>query len=403
MRRHVIPLILCAGACAPAERAGDWVITVDTLNGGAGPVRVVNAPPVGAQDAVTWRLEEELRIGAVEGSGAFGAIAQLAVDAESRVAALDYQAHELRVFAPDGTLLRTVTGPGEGPGELKQPIGVITDGDRFLVPEVGNARLSVFTAETGFVGSHPGRIHLYGRDGWDAAVDSAGRIHVLSAGPVPEGSGQFLVRIYDDRMTQLDSFPQRTYEQVERVHAAASWVIRRGRGSQYIYVPFYAVPLEVLDRTGAIWFAEAPLTYRLKRYLPAGDTLRVVEVGRAPRPIPPAVRDSAIDDLRGKLAAQGSDIELDWSLVPELYATIHGISLSDEGDLWVRTSSSDESPTRYDVLDPEGRYRGTAEISGRVKRQVEPVVRGDRVWAVVVGELDEESIVVGRLVEVPAT
>jgi hypothetical protein len=240
--------------------------------------------------------------------------------------------------------------------------------------------------------------------GWDAAIDTAGRIQVLSSGPAPGGgvgSGQHLVRIYDARMTQLDTIFHRSYEDDERAHRGrASWEIRRDRGTSYVYVPFYAVPREVLDRTGAIWYAEWPLSYRLKRFVPSGDTLRVVEVGRSARPIPPATRDSAIDDLPTKMADTGKDVELDWTLIPEAYATVHDLHMSDDGDLWVRITPDDQSPTRYDVLDPEGRYRGTFEISARVKRGVEPIVRGDRVWAVVVGDLDQEAIVSGRLVAV---
>jgi hypothetical protein len=202
-------------------------------------------------------------------------------------------------------------------------------------------------------------------------------------------------------MAQLDTIPYRSYEEVERVHrGVASWEIPFGRGTMYVAVPFYAGDHQVLDRTGAIWFAEGPAAYRLKRYLPAGDTLRVVEVRRGARAIAPTARDSAIAEIRSSLEGEGIPSELDWSLVPEVHPAVYGVSLSDGGDLWVRTSSFDESPTRYDVLDPEGRYRGTAEVPGRVKQGVKPVVRGDRVWVVVVGDLDEEAIVSGRLVEV---
>jgi hypothetical protein len=399
MRRLAVPLLLIVGACAPSESPNGWTITVDRPDG-AGPVQVVNAPPAAGEDAVTWRVDEEVRIGGadVEGPTSFGAITQLAVDRAGRTAALDYQAQELRIFAPDGAHLRTVGGPGEGPGELGRPFGVLADGDRFLVADQGNARVSVFAADSGFVVSYPTDFFIYGLSGWDAVIDSAGRIQVLSASG---GSRQYLVRIYGPGMTQLDTIPYRSYEDVERVHrGVASWEIPFGRGRMYVAVPSYAGDHQVLDRTGAIWFAEGPAAYRLKRYVPAGDTLRVVEVHRASRAIAPAARDSAIAEVRSSLEGEGIPSELDWSLVPEVHPAIYGVSLSDEGDLWVRTSSFDESPTRYDVLDPEGRYRGTAEVLGRVKQGVKPVVRGDRVWAVVVGDLDEEAIVGGRLVEV---
>jgi hypothetical protein len=58
-----------------------------------------------------------------------------------------------------------------------------------------------------------------------------------------------------------------------------------------------------------------------------------------------------------------------------------------------------QSPTLFDVLDREGRYRGTAAILGRMARAGRSSC-GDQVWAVVMGDLDEESVVHGRLVPV---
>ena len=397
MRRlaFAFPLALIV-ACAPEEPAAEWTITVDTLDGGAGPVRVVNTPPEGGEEAVTWRLAEEGRIGPTS----FGSIAQVAVDSGGRLAVLDFQAQELRVFGPDGAHRGTFGGEGEGPGELSMAVGVIADGNRLLVPEASNARLSVFDADSGFVTSHPTRLYSYGSLGWDAVIDTAGRIQVLSSGGVPGGTGQFLVRVYDAAMTPLDTLPYRTYEQAGVGGTGpGSWVIPVGARSRLtVAVPFYAGEQEMLDRTGAIWVAQTHLGYRLVRFLPGGDTVRTVEVGRTPRPIPPATRDSAIARVRRDLEARRVQAEVDFSIVPEVHPSIYGISTSDEGDLWVRTTSLDESPTRYDVLDADGRYRGTVEIDGRVKQGVEPVVRGERVWAVVLGELDEESVVIGRLV-----
>lgn len=65
----------------------------------------------------------------------------------------------------------------------------------------------------------------------------------------------------------------------------------------------------------------------------------------------------------------------------------------------LQEGAGEAGATTYDVLDPDGRYRGTALIPGRLHPYVEPVVRDDRVWAVVLDELDVMHLVAGRLVE----
>lgn len=388
----------CAGAGGDADAA--WTASVDTLPNGA--VHVINTPPASGDPAeaapVTWRLEEDFRLGGpdVQGPTSFGQVAQIAVDSEGRVAVLDFQAQELRVFGPDGAHLRTFGGKGGGPGELDWGFGVISDGDRFLIPENGNARLSVFHADSGFITSHRTRFHSYGIFGWDAVVDTAGRIVVPSSGLAPSG-GQFVMRTYDRTMNPLDTLAYRAYPDES---GTGSWRMTTGPGSWApVSVPFHAREHHVLDRTGPLWFAEAGPAYRLKRYVPGGDTLRVVEVRRPTRPVTSADRDSAVDAIRSQLRERGIDTEPDWSRIPDVHPAIHGLVLADDGDLWVRTSAPDESSTTYDVLDDQGRYRGTALIPSRLHGSIEPIIRGDRIWAVVLDELDVMQLVAGRLVE----
>jgi hypothetical protein len=390
----LVLLILPTLGCGDTQPRVGWTTSVDTLNDGVGPIIVVNAPDVeGSDPPPTWRFEELFRVGGgvEEGPSSFGQIAQIAVDSGGRLATLDYQAQELRVFGPGGDYLHTFGGKGSGPGELDLAFGVTADGGDLLVPEFRNARLSVFGADKGFITSHPARFFSYGMSGWRAVVDSGGRLLVPSSG---EGL-RFVIRTYDRSMTPLDTIPYRAYEDVP---ATVSWRVPMGRGQSMVYNPVAHYVEELLDRSGMMWFASYDGSYRLTRYVPGGDTLRIVEVRRPRRAVAASERDSIIEDLRTKLSGAGMPTELDWSLIPELHPAVHEVNQSEEGDLWLRTSPWNVDPTLYDVLDREGRYRGTAAIPGRVKPRIAPIVRGDLVWAVVLGELDVESVLHGRLV-----
>src|SRR5680860_865881 len=95
---------------APANESG-WTVVVDTLAGGI--VQVVNTP---AAEGITprWVIEPEVRIGTMSGSGPelFGQVKGAAPLPDGRIAVLDAQAQEVRIFAADGQHLLTFGGEG---------------------------------------------------------------------------------------------------------------------------------------------------------------------------------------------------------------------------------------------------------------------------------------------------
>jgi PKD repeat protein len=110
----------------------------------------------------------------------------VAIDSAGRVVVADYGNHRLKLFNPDGTLDRTFgTGPGQGPYELVNPMGVAVspvNGD-VLVADYGNQRVQVYTSQyvykatlgvTGVGGADAAHFH----DPVGVAVDGSGRVYV---------------------------------------------------------------------------------------------------------------------------------------------------------------------------------------------------------------------------------
>lgn len=117
---------------------------------------------VGAQDVVELpeedrRLasdfEEVYRIGSLAGEEweTFGDIAGVAFDGDGNLHVLDRQASLVTVVGPDGSFLREVGGPGEGPGELRVPMAftVMRDG-RVVVADLGHRAYQIFGADGSF-------------------------------------------------------------------------------------------------------------------------------------------------------------------------------------------------------------------------------------------------------------
>lgn len=387
-----------------AEEAGDggWTVSVDT----AGPtVRVVNTPPE-AGASPTLIAEEDIRIGRVRGSGptSFGNIRSIAVLSDGRFAVADAQAEEVRLFDPQGQHVRTLGGEGAGPGELRGMLGVHVDHEGLLrVAERGNARLSVFDPDSGFVTSYPLQLFQYSfRGPWEAAMDSSGQTFVASAGQYGEDRYWSMLRIYDASMSQVDSIPYYDYtdEAQDDADPPGAWQINLGNGQMFAPVPFYARPHQIVTPTGEFWSSgEGIVQAEVYRWRAGGDTSVVLLSGREPAPVTTSERDSAMAELRERLSQRVPvDLpRLDPSRVPTTKPPVNGLSVDAQGRLWVRISDPDEDSTVYDVFTMEGRHSETVLMPFRIDAYVPPVVRGDTVWGVVLDDLDVQHVVRARV------
>ena len=72
----------------------------------------------------TIELEEMWRVGGEDSDFVFGMIIDSLADDESNVYLLDSQLCHVEVFDPNGEHLRTISGEGEGPGEIRGPIAM---------------------------------------------------------------------------------------------------------------------------------------------------------------------------------------------------------------------------------------------------------------------------------------
>ena len=80
---------------------------------------------------LTAATETVYTAGALDGEDweTFGTIGTVAFDGAGNLHILDSEADRIVVVAPDGSFVRTVGGPGEGPGEFRSPNGLIVDRD----------------------------------------------------------------------------------------------------------------------------------------------------------------------------------------------------------------------------------------------------------------------------------
>jgi hypothetical protein len=78
-----------------------------------------------AEGVVTLDLEELWRAGGEDGEVIFGRISDLVRHSNGEVYVLDNQLCQVEVFGPDGQHRRTLSRQGDGPGEVRQPTGLV--------------------------------------------------------------------------------------------------------------------------------------------------------------------------------------------------------------------------------------------------------------------------------------
>jgi hypothetical protein len=117
----ILLLIAGCGGKADGPDLGNWPLTTDRLT-----------------------LTEDLRVSETE-DFYFGSVSDLAITREGHIVLADREANNLKVLRPDGSLLDTLGGSGEGPGEFEQLASVqVARGDSMFAYDVRRSRLTVW-------------------------------------------------------------------------------------------------------------------------------------------------------------------------------------------------------------------------------------------------------------------
>ncbi len=385
-RAGVVPILavgsvlLSSVACGTGEaRAAAWRGSIDTLESGR---VVVTNPAEGTWDsATTWRIVEEVRIGAADGPGpdVFGRISTFEVGPAGDFYVLEGQAQELRVFDPAGAYVRTIGRKGGGPGEFEQVVGLAwaPDGNLWVV-DPSNARISVFDTAGNYLTNHRalGGIVIFP---WPGGFDDEGWFYNYAPNPHVQGYETVLVR-YDERLEPVDTIWPPRDENLAFFESAT-----RTGGWMRAGIPFRPGLVWRLSPTGHIWFALTG-TYQLFQRTLDGDTLRVISREFTPLPVTAEDVDSAVVQLEW-FTRQGGKI--DRSRFPSVQPALRTFFLDDEGNIWVGPRTRERLSGRLlEVFDPQGRYLGPVRLPVALSLYPPPILRNGMIYGVTLDELD---------------
>ncbi|UCC73173.1 MAG: hypothetical protein JSV86_01000 [Gemmatimonadota bacterium] len=152
-RRSIVVLLAWTVAACGGEESR-WAGTITDSAG----VTIVSSPAEGIwTEADRWTVEEDLKIGVVEGDPEyqFGEIGGITVDSRGRIFVLDVQAQHIRVFLPEGEYEQTIGRRGGGPGELDDARCLaMGTADTLLVLDLGNGRINRYAPNGSSIGSY---------------------------------------------------------------------------------------------------------------------------------------------------------------------------------------------------------------------------------------------------------
>jgi hypothetical protein len=134
---------------------GDWTGSVSDSAG----VTMVSNPAEGTWGTGEgWFLEEELKIGSIEGDPEyqFGQVGDIAIDSKGFLYVMDVQAQNLKVYDTEGNYVETIGQRGGGPGEFTGAFFLLMGpGDTLLVPDMNNRRVNIFPPDRTDYSSFP--------------------------------------------------------------------------------------------------------------------------------------------------------------------------------------------------------------------------------------------------------
>lgn len=379
---HIARLIVAgtvAGVvCSCGDSSANDALVVDTL--ASGRVVVSNPDPSTSTTTDTFRMVEDLRIGAVVGDGiqdpfVFGAIVSSAVDELGNIYVADAQWREIRVFDPEGDFLHSIGGPGEGPGEFRSLAGAIwTQANGILLAlDPLSRKITAFDRYGQILDDHTyGRYSRNAETVWQVHTDASGHVYQRD----PDSAWRYLLRYGTTKLGGFFASDSLLLPEVE-----VRWYSREyDFGTASSPVPMAPQLHWTVALNGGIWLARSD-TFRIHNVALSGDIIRTVELRRAAQPLQGRHRDSVA-------TAAG----LSSSLLPRYKPVLGAIAVAPDSWLWISVTEGNRLQA-WDLFDDAGRYRGQIAPPEPLVLVPPPLIADGTVVGVVEDELGGQSVV----------
>jgi hypothetical protein len=375
-------------------------------------------------------VEAGMRIGDFEDPDiGFSRVGGVDVDRDGNVYVLEAMVPEIRVYAPNGTLLRRIGRHGEGPGEFARAprFGVV--GDTIWAVSVGTNRITLFDREGTVLSARryesvlvalpdghghvlpwamrpDGRFTSYlGRRTWYGSGESG-------AGVSPDDNIPWPFLLFDATGAVIDTVGWAGRTPPGLWHPGEDeWeptILQIGGRPWWVPEPPRELPEWATLPDGYVLVeAQATVTeddgtFTVTRFGLAGDTVYSRTFHFRPIRYTSADLDSiAARAARGEAGGMvpfnpnRSSVPDNWRAIatslrdamqfPEFKLPVEHAWPAQDGSLWLRLRSASDTIAEWLLLDAQGNARGTMELPAELRIMWN---RGDTVWAVEPDEYD---------------
>jgi len=396
----ILPFLAACGDGGGSGTAGEWG---GTISDSAGVAMVANDGIGAWSSAETWSFSEALRIGSAAGETEyqFGQIGGIGIASDGRIIVLDQQGQDLRVYGADGTYEATIATAGSGPGELgmgASPV-MIGPGDTIAVADMGNQRVSLYSAD----GEPAGSWRIEFENGipirWDVRDGQmVSQLRPFAMSP-------------DAEPDSLDHIVQWAWDgtPVDTLLTVRSGDTFKAKGGDVSFHFFSAEPQWTIGSGGELLFGVND-HYRIEMY-DDGDLKRVVTMPHEPEPVTEADQLAFKDVLKEAWSTAGvppQQVEMLLSRVSfaDSYPAYLQFLAGPDGTTWVQhlrppsTLTPDEmakfnpmslGDKTWDVFDVDGRFLGQVETPERFQPFE---IRDGRIIGVWRDELDVQYVLI---------
>ncbi len=354
-----IAVALGASGCGPdaSDEAGRDVVTSDWTEG---------STPQEARVSIS--------LGRLDGDPmeVFGRLGAVAVGPDQQILVTDLQASEVRVFTAAGQPVRTIGGPGEGPGDFETPVGVSVDSaGRVWVYDPGNQKLVQFDS----VGAVLNTVRRPTNSvvlPWPGGPKTDGFVYDWAA-ELPNRSGRDPGDVAILRPIRLAT-DGGGWDSLPPITGPVDAVGGRRR-------PYENRTVIAQDVNGAVWSANSR-SYQITKRTPEGDTLMVLQLNGFPTQAVTDHEKDSILDVYNENAARFGRPEFGASEIPDQKATIDRIVAHPDGRILV-FSALDGRPVGRgaEIFAVSGEFLGSVRFPVDVQLDVAPVWHGDRLYA----------------------
>lgn len=324
---------------------------------------VVENPASPAEGIVRLGSTELWRVGGEDDEIFFGNVATVDSDANGNVYVLDSQLSEVQVYSPDGEHLRTISGEGDGPGEVRNP------GDLFIAAD-GNVCI---------IQTFPGKIieltptgDPVGTFAYAQSGGSAGQFDVLIRGR-SDGDGMLLGGIRQsfgaDGMNNQVYFLDRCDRRGVSRAPLTEKNVRISFADMEMNEGASDFPWNRYTRgaDGAVYVGIPRNEYEITVFSADGEHDRIIRRRYESLPRTP----EEIETARRVQKAIGANFPRPPQriVVEDLAADLSGVHIGPDGLLWVQTSRGDRNPPEgcwvvLDVFDTGGKFVRQVALAG---------------------------------------